>query len=151
MARKKSYRGSSRDAGGFVAIPWAVLDSPAFQSLSHPARALLVEVARQFHGDDNGRMILTRQYLATRGWKSHDVVKRAADELMNTGFIYRTVMGARPNRAAWYAVTWLSLDRLDGFDPGAAAGFERSSYLTKTRALARQTGQQGTALARETG
>lgn len=31
----------SRDAGSFVAMPWAVLDSPAYQDLSHPAKALL--------------------------------------------------------------------------------------------------------------
>ena len=97
-------------------------------------------------------MILTRKHLAGRGWKSHDVVKRATDELIEAGFLYRTVMGARPNRAAWYALTWLSLDRLDGFDPGAAAGFVRSAYLPqKMTALARETGQRGPPLARETG
>jgi hypothetical protein len=138
MTRKKRYAGSSRDPGGFVILPWVVLDAPSYAALSYPAKALLIEVARQFHGDDNGRMILTRRYLAGRGWKSHDVVKRATDELIEAGFLYRTVMGARPNRAAWFAVTWLSLDRLDGYDPGAAGGFGRSAYQPKKMtALAR--------------
>lgn len=143
MSRRKRYSTSVRDSGGFAAIPWAVLDSPAYQSLSHPARSLLMEVARQFHGDDNGRMLLSRHYLAKRGWKSNDTIQRAKEELIEAGFIYQTVMGMKPWKASWYAVTWLSMDRLDGFDPGASAGFERSAYLKgKTQSLSRQTGQQ---------
>jgi hypothetical protein len=128
MARQKRYNGSRRDAGRFVAIPFAVIDSPAYVALSHPARALVIEVARQFHGDDNGRMVLTRRHLRARGWTSTDVLQRAKVELLTAGFIFETVKGMRPNKAAWYALTWLSLDMLDGFDPGAAAGFERSAY-----------------------
>jgi hypothetical protein len=139
---KKKFSGASRDAGAFIAIPAAVLDSPAYMELSYPARALLVEVARQYRGDDNGRMILTRKHLLPRGWKSADVIQRAKDELINAGFIFETVMGMRPNRAAWYALTWLSLDKLDGFDTGAEAGFVRSAYLKKTQSLSRQAEQQ---------
>ena len=41
MGRDKRSKGdSSRDAGGFVAMPWAVLDSHAYARLSHPARSL---------------------------------------------------------------------------------------------------------------
>lgn len=67
--RKKSAR-ASRDVGGFAAIPWSVLDSHAYQTLSHPAKALLMEIARQYHGNDNGRMITTLAYLKPRGWTS---------------------------------------------------------------------------------
>lgn len=142
MSRRKRYSTSVRDPGGFIAIPWSVLDSPAYLGLSHPAKALLLELARQFHGDDNGRMLLSRKYLAARGWKSADVIQRAKNELMEAGLIYETVMGMRPNKAAWYAVTWLSLDRLDGFDPGATAGFQRGAYLRKLTPLSRETEQE---------
>lgn len=130
MARP-SNRGrakSSRDSGGFVALPWTVLDSPAYLSLSHPAARLLIEIARQYHGDDNGRMIITAKYLEPRGWKSPDVINRAKRELLDRGLIYQTVQGMRPHKASWYACTWLTLDKLDGYDEGAMAGFERSSY-----------------------
>ena len=54
--RNKLRRGDAgRDAGGFVALPWAVLDSPPYSGLSHPAKALLLEFARQFVRDNNGR------------------------------------------------------------------------------------------------
>ena len=67
-----------RDGGGFVALPWSVLDCPAFQALSHPARSLLLEVARQFVRDNNGRLLASGAYLAARGWKSNDARRRAA-------------------------------------------------------------------------
>lgn len=133
MARGKRYRSSSRDAGGFAAIPWAVLDSAAYQRLSHPARSLLMEIARQFHGDDNGRMIVTLAYLKPRGWTSNDVISRAKAELLDAGLIFETCKGQRPNRASWYAVTWLSLDKLDGYDAGVAAAFPRGAYNAERR------------------
>ncbi len=41
--RNKLRRGDAgRDAGGFVALPWVVLDSPAYAQLSMHARALLL-------------------------------------------------------------------------------------------------------------
>jgi hypothetical protein len=124
----KRREGNGRDSGGFVALPWSVLDSAAYARLSHPARALLLEVARQYVRDNNGRLLASRAYLAGRGWKSADVIYRARNELVEAGFLHETVKGHRPNKASWYAVTWLALDRLSGFDPGAVETFKRSAY-----------------------
>ena len=41
-------------------------------------------------------------------------------------------MGHRPNKASWYAVTWRALDKLPGFDIGAAEGFKRGAYQKGT-------------------
>jgi hypothetical protein len=125
---KRKGHDTSRDQGGFIALPWSVLDCPAYARLSHPAKALLVEVARQFRRDDNGRMLLSRAYMATRGWKSADTLTNAKRELLEGGFIFQTVMGHRPNKASWYAVTWRALDKLPGYDAGTAQLFERGAY-----------------------
>lgn len=138
MAKQRRHSKSSRDAGGFLAIPWSVLDSQSYLALSHPAKSLLLEMARQYRGDDNGRMIATLAYLKSRGWTSYDTIQRAKQELLDAGLIYETVKGRRPNRASWYALTWQTLDKLDGYDAGAAAGFVRSAYL-KTQPLHRET------------
>lgn len=122
---------SGREGGGFVALPWSVLDCPAYADLSHPARALLMEFARQFVCDNNGRLLASRAYLAGRGWKSADVIQRAKDELLTAGFIFETVKGHRPKKASWYAVTWRILDPHPGYDHGAAATFERGAYRRK--------------------
>ena len=127
--RNKARKGDSgRDSGGFVALPWSVLDSAAYARLSMHARALLLEVARQFVRDNNGRLLLSRAYLEPRGWKSVDMLTKAKRELLEGGFIFQTVMGHRPNKASWYAVTWQTLDKLPGYDAGAEKCFERGAY-----------------------
>jgi len=127
-AGRKDKRASGRDGGAFVALPWSVLDSAAFRNLSANARALLLEVARQDHGDDNGRLLLSRAYLGPRGWTSSDMITKAKRELLANRLIFQTVLGQRPNKASWYAVTWRALDRLPGFDAGAEQTFERGAY-----------------------
>lgn len=130
MARDKRRKGQdgSRDAGGFIALPWAVMDSAAYQGLSHPARSLLMELCRQYVRDNNGRLLASRAHLAKRGWKSADVIQRAKDELIAAGFVHETVKGQRPNKASWYALTFFSIDRIPGYDPGALESFERGAY-----------------------
>ena len=130
--RNKLRRGDAgRDAGGFVALPWAVLDSPAYLSLSMHARALLLEVARQFTRDNNGWLLLSRAHMAGRGWKSCDMLDKSKRELLAAGFIFETVKGRRPNKAARYAVTWRALDRHPGYDVGTVEVFQRGAYRLK--------------------
>lgn len=134
MANKRNLKkgDSGRDAGGFVALPWSVLDCQAYQTLSHPAKALLFEFARQWVRDNNGRLLASRAYLSKRGWGSADVIQRAKTELITAGFVHETVKGHRPNKAGWYAVTWRTLDRIPGYDVGAAETFERGAYRKNT-------------------
>lgn len=124
---------AGRDAGGFIALPWTVMDSPAYAELGYPARALLMELARQFVRDNNGRLLTSRAYMAKRGWKSAGVIQDAKNELIKAGFIYETVKGHRPNKASWYALTWRTLDRLPGYDPGAVEGFVRGAYRAQPK------------------
>lgn len=125
---KRSKTDSGRDGGAFAAVPNVVFDSLAYARLSHPAKALLMEFARQFVRDNNGKLLCSMAYLRTRGWKSADVVQRAKTELLAAGFIFETCKGARPNKASWYALTWRALDRHNGYDPGVVESFERGAY-----------------------
>lgn len=137
-ARKSSTKGDGRDSGGFVALPWAVMDSPVYLALSHPAKALLLEFARQhyFHKGEgmhtNGRLLANSKTLLSRGWKSGDTITRAKRELISAGFLHETVKGHRPNKASWYALTWFALPMRPSYDEGAASGFVRSAFLTNT-------------------
>ena len=88
-----------------------------------------MEIARQFVKDNNGRLLASGAYLRKRGWLSADVITRAKRELIAAGFIFETVMGQRPNKASWYAVTWQRLDRLKGFDEGAVETFRKGAYM----------------------
>jgi hypothetical protein len=127
--RTRGHKGpTSRDGGGFVALPWSVLDCAAYARLSYPARCLLLEFARQFVGDNNGRLLASLAHLRKRGWNSADVITRAKRELLAGHFIFETVMGQRPNRASWYALTWYALDRHPGYDQGVERLFRRGAY-----------------------
>jgi hypothetical protein len=125
---KRKGHDTSRDQGGFIALPWSVVDCPAYARLSHPAKALLTEVSRQIVRNNNGRLLLSRAYMSTRGWKSSDTITKAKRELLKGGFIFETVMGHRPNKASWYAVTWRTLDKIPGYDQDTVGGFIRSAY-----------------------
>jgi hypothetical protein len=129
-ARRAHQKGSSRDEGGFVALPWSVLDCATYRALSHPARSLLMEFARQYVKDNNGRLLASTRFLKNRGWNSADVIHRAKLELVEAGLIYETVKGHRPNKASWYAITWHNLDKDSRYDAGAWEGWKlaRSGY-----------------------
>jgi len=131
VGKDKRRSRAGRDPGGFLAVPWSVLDSPAYIALSVHAKALLFDVARQLTGHNNGSLLCSRTKLAPRGWTSNDMISKSKRELIEAGFLHETVMGQRPNKASWYAVTWQVLDRLDGYDAGAAETFVRSAYRLK--------------------
>jgi hypothetical protein len=143
MARAK-HKSRNRDGIRFVAMPHTVLDSAAFLGLSAPAVRLLLDIARQFTGSNNGRLVACTKYLAPRGWKSHDTATRARRELEAAGFIVETRMGMRPNRAAWFALTWVGLDwspemdiKREQFRRGLYAKDDPPPPIGKTQALSR--------------
>ena len=113
-----------------MALPWSVLDCDSYRDLSHPARSLLMEFARQYVRDNNGRLLASIRFLKNRGWNSSDVIHRAKLELVEAGLIYETVKGYRPNKASWYAITWQNLDKDSRYDAGAWEGWKdaRSRY-----------------------
>jgi len=129
MGRERSkYKDNTKDMGRFIQLPVVVLECPNYINLGYPAKALLIELARQFTGMNNGRLLLSMKFLKKHGWNSSDVVARAKNELIEAGFIYETVKGHRPNKASWYAITWRMLDKIDGYDHGAEKYFVRSAY-----------------------
>jgi hypothetical protein len=126
--RGKNRIDQSRDGHQFIALPMKVLDSVAYQRLSHAARSLLIEIARQYNRSNNGRLLTTLKYLKTRGWTSADTITRAKRELLDAKLIHETYKGHRPNKASWYALTFYSLDRHENFEPGTFENFRRGSY-----------------------
>lgn len=118
----------SREAGRFITLPVSVLESQAYLGLSMHARALLLEMALQHKGDNNGRLLASKKHLESRGWKSNDSITKAKRELIEAKFIHETVMGHRPHKASWYAITWYDLAKNDKYDDGAASLFKRGAY-----------------------
>lgn len=124
----QKHKGHSRDGTRFVALPYTVLDSPAFLALSFSARALMLDLARQFSGGNNGRLVICDKALAPRGWTSSATVHKAKRELLDAGFLCETRKGQKPNKASWFAITWQSLDWSPEMDI-SRTGFTRGDYL----------------------
>jgi len=115
---KKNYKAGKdkRVAGTFIALPRVVTESPGYRQASHTARSLLIDIAMQYRGDNNGKLTACAKYLKPLGWKSNDTIVRARRELLECGLLFEARKGARPNRAAWYALTWHAIDQQTGLD-----------------------------------
>lgn len=129
MASNRHKEGKQkRDAGAFVIIPHAVLHSEAYLSLPAFAKTLLIDLALQYRGDNNGDLCAAWKLMKKRGWKSEATLHRAKLQLIAGGFIFETRKGARPNKASLYAVTWLALDECGGKLDVSVKAFPRGAY-----------------------
>lgn len=125
--RWKSER-EKRDQGGFVAIPLSVLDSVAFRQATPHAKALLMDLTAQLRAENNGDLSACWRFMQTRGWQSQTTLLKAKRELLQRGLIFETRMGARPNKASLYAVTWRALDHCSGKLDIGPQHFPRGAY-----------------------
>lgn len=116
MAKNFKRSKAKRDGSQYTALPHVVIDSPSYRALGYAARALLIDIARQYTGSNNGRLVACDKYLKPMGWNSHDTVSRALVAIKDAGLLIETRMGGRPNRAAWFALGWYALDVSDGLD-----------------------------------
>lgn len=82
-----------------------LLDSPAYLSLSCPARAVLVEIARAYDGYNNGRIGLSIRRASVRCNIARGTAQRAFVELQERGFIDCMTKGAF-SRKALHATEW---------------------------------------------
>lgn len=114
MAKPKPRGG--RDGGQFLAIPHVVLESPGWRQAGHTARSLLIDIALQYSGKNNGRLVATLEHLSKRGWNSPAVLGQARKELIACGLLVEVRKGGFPSKSAWHALSWLALDQTDGLD-----------------------------------
>jgi len=127
MSRKKK-RPPEQCSGGFAALPWAVLDSKAFQDAGYASRCLLMELTRQLNGSNNGHLQLTRSWLAPRGWTSDQTIQASKTELQKLGFIQQTRQGGKGIGPSRFAVTWLPVSNFQGLEIGPQ-DFRRSAFI----------------------
>lgn len=130
MAYKKSKRSKYNEP--FVGIVRSVFDAPAFQQLSPHAYKLLLDIASQYRGDNNGDLTCAWATVKGRGWRSKTTLSNAKKELIDAGFVYVTRKGRLPNTCELVALTWFPLDPNKKFDFDALAGFRFKAYRDAT-------------------
>lgn len=98
----------------FVRLPFRLLNSNAYRSLSPNAKVLLSELVMLHNGENNGSLYLSVRNAAHRvGVADLSAASRAFDDLMALGFIelaqdaYFSVKAADASRARCWRLTWL--------------------------------------------
>ncbi len=115
MATDKRWRHAGRRTGAsFVQIPHFVLESQQWADLPPNAIKLLMELARQYKGKNNGDLSATMSTLKARGWSSEPTVWKHLRLLEERGWIVKTKQGSRYTGCNLYAVTWWKVDPCDG-------------------------------------
>ena len=117
---------------GFTGIVHSVFESPAFAALSPHACKLLLELAGQYRGNNNGNLTVAWSVVSKRGWRSKTTLWRCKAELIKAGFVYVTRKGHMPRTCELIALTWFPLDVSPKFDPEALACFPPKAYRAST-------------------
>ncbi len=108
----------------YASIEHRIIDSPAYADLRFSSQALLLILARQYNGSNNGHLQATYSYCRRYGMNSERTLANAVAELVQHGLIYRTRSHGANRQWAKYAVTWHPIKIreglfLDGYKPDA--------------------------------
>ena len=101
MAKRRN-----KNSRRFAGIPVVVMESPDYIALGPNAIRLLVEMARQYNGFNNGDLSPSYSLMKPRGFKSKGTLTRAIRELEDAFLLIQTRQGGRNNTASLYALTW---------------------------------------------
>ena len=119
MTRRSNTKGQNDTPGGFAGIPRIVMEHSDYIGLSFPAKALLIELAYQYRGHNNGDLTVGFAVMKGRGWKRDATVQKMIAELIRANLIVRTRESRFTNpgaRCALYALTWQAVDECKGKD-----------------------------------
>jgi hypothetical protein len=106
MSRKKR-----NEKANFAGIPRLVMDCPDYTSLGGNAIRLLIEMAYQYKGYNNGDLCPAWTLMKKRGFSSKETLSNALSELVAAEMLVLTRQGTfRKNSPSLYAVTWLAID-----------------------------------------
>lgn len=115
MAKRNRGRTKGRFEEGeyFAAIPNEVLESEAYRALPDYAARVLIAIAGNYSGINNGNLSLTREQGRKRGVKSAWHVPAGLDLLMRTGLLKRTREGKNRDGhylCSLYALAWKDIN-----------------------------------------
>lgn len=115
--REKATGRQDSSTAYFAMIPLSVLLSAEFHTIRGEAVRLLIAIAAQYRGMNNGNLCATLSVLKRYGFKSSDTVTRCLKALLDTGLIIRTRDGffdGGRSQCALYALAWQKIDSCPG-------------------------------------
>lgn len=117
MARTLEKSKGRRSQGNFAAIPVSVLLSAEYHDLTGGAVRLLVALAAQYNGHNNGNLCAALSTLKRYGLNSSDVISRGLLALLEVGLIIKTRDGyfnGGHSQCALYAIAWKAINDCPG-------------------------------------
>lgn len=112
MARKKELnRWKDIDGGSAFVVPYTLLRHPNFTRLSPYGHKLIMDLARQYSGFNNGYLCCSWNLMKGEDfrWRSEVTLRLAMQELEHYRLIERTQQGGR-NKPNLHALTWRRVD-----------------------------------------
>jgi hypothetical protein len=107
----KTRVGRKKTGGRFARLPLMVLETLAVTTLNHAAFRVLVLLAAQYNGHNNGAIGLTANQASEAGISSDRTLYRSLRELQERQLIDETYPASRvPPRPTMWALTWMPLD-----------------------------------------
>lgn len=121
----------------FVALPKDVLRSTEFGSMQPSAKALMLDLAAQYTGKNNGRLCPGFEVMKRSGWTSKHTVLRAKEALLDSTFAICTRKGHPPRTTDWIGFTWWKLDWDQSMDV-SALGWPYLNFVTALSVVPKQ-------------
>jgi hypothetical protein len=99
---------------GYLHLPQVLTAEDDFISLSGSALKLLIDVARQYNGSNNGDLCMAMTLMKVRGWNSNNLLSKAKQELISKNWITKTKQGGMGIGADLFAITWQPINHCGG-------------------------------------
>ncbi|MEZ9628574.1 hypothetical protein AB4304_03590 [Vibrio breoganii] len=102
-----------KNVGRFAGLPIPLLMAKEYTKLSPLSKALLLELAAQYDGRNNGYLSLTRKDLKARGFNSPTSNQTSIEALIEKGFITKTIqggIGSGVKHCSLYGINWQPSD-----------------------------------------
>jgi DNA-binding HxlR family transcriptional regulator len=109
----RTGRSKNKISGGFVALPYSVIDSPGYRATTSNSKAVFVQINRLYNGKNNGFLAVSSRMVGGLLNISHSSVARALRELVNCGLIRQTKASSFSQKriAAEYRLTHKPCDK----------------------------------------
>jgi hypothetical protein len=131
------------------------MEHDCYVTLSAKAVRLLLELARQYNGHNNGDLCVAWRLMQPRGWTSRDTLHQALAQLLDHDLVTLTRQGGK-HKASLYALTWEAIDECKGkldvsatrTPPGNWRTWQQQNLKPAGRAnVTRQAGQSSAMMA----
>lgn len=111
--RKRQHHQGRRESGTFVALSHNWLKSPQWAALNPYELKLLIDLASQYNGKNNGDLCAAVTVLKGRGWRSSATLNKSIHSLIEKGWLELTRQGGR-HSASLFALTVWGIDGCGG-------------------------------------